>query len=389
MTPNIKFVAAAILAFCAPALATSCTATVTVTITETSSVCDQSTSRMNSSMISTTTSDSTSSLTTSMDTTSIPTSMNSTMASTWGPEPTPLDCQEDNCLRAFIGHPSNVSPFCATFMTSFSAATTGFPDSIENCEANPSRISSACSCVNTALISSPTPSPTPGSNSTTTTLSTTISNSTTSPPPASTPFTPLDCQPDNCLRHFERFPEISSFCQTYTTSPSSATAFPPIIENCDANPSRVSSACSCINTELEGAIGYTPTTAAASSTTQPFPAVTGAPDPATDCHQDNCLREFFQSQDLVSEFCSTYTTATNTATVSLPMYASTTMVGGNGGMATSASASSSGSACGGVIVVYETRTMVNTVVSTVGLTSADEEGTSTSTSTMSEETSAE
>lgn len=39
------------------------------------------------------------------------------------------------------------------------------------------------------------------------------------------------------------------------------------------------------------------------------------------CNQDNCYRAFAQKTSSVSAFCSTYTTTVNTATTSLPTYA--------------------------------------------------------------------
>ena len=39
------------------------------------------------------------------------------------------------------------------------------------------------------------------------------------------------------------------------------------------------------------------------------------------CNQDNCYRAFAQRTSSVSSFCSTYTTTINTATTSLPTYA--------------------------------------------------------------------
>ncbi|CAG8953610.1 hypothetical protein HYFRA_00010069 [Hymenoscyphus fraxineus] len=248
-------VAAAVIAFGAPSLATDCTATVTVisTVTAYSNTCQMSSSCFMSSSTS-------SSLATSAPTisTSSVTSSPTIPATT-----TPLDCQPDNCLRHFQRFSNDLSPFCATYTTSVSTATS-FPSIVENCDSNPSRVSSACSCINTSATPPPTISSTSTLLSSTTSvgLSSTASTTTTADPPLSS----LDCQPDNCLRHFDgHSSELAPFCATYTTSPSTATVFPSNVVNCD-NYQQVSSACSCINTKFPGAIGYTSTTQSMSST---------------------------------------------------------------------------------------------------------------------------
>ncbi|KAK0120308.1 hypothetical protein ONS95_011714 [Cadophora gregata] len=57
----------------------------------------------------------------------------------------------NNCLRQFIRNPQ-VSDFCATYTTTINTATTGLPDYVSKCHADPSRISSACSCIATTSI---------------------------------------------------------------------------------------------------------------------------------------------------------------------------------------------------------------------------------------------
>jgi len=134
------------------------------------------------------------------------------------PASPPMDCQPDNCLRHFIRHPE-VSGFCATYTTELNTATTGLPDLVSQCQSDPARISSACSCVATGV-------------------------------PTSTPTPPiLDCQHDNCLRHFVRHPEATGFCATYTTELNTATTgLPDLVSQCHNDPARISSACSCVVT---------------------------------------------------------------------------------------------------------------------------------------------
>ncbi|KAL8768281.1 MAG: hypothetical protein Q9209_005420 [Squamulea sp. 1 TL-2023] len=57
------------------------------------------------------------------------------------------------------------------------------------------------------------------------------------------------CNRDNCLRALAATPtKASSFCATYTKTPSTATAIPTYGSFCSNSPSRVSSACSCVVT---------------------------------------------------------------------------------------------------------------------------------------------
>jgi hypothetical protein len=55
-------------------------------------------------------------------------------------------CSHDNCLRAFIRQPA-ITTFCATYTTTTNTATTSLPWYVANCNALPSLISSACSCL--------------------------------------------------------------------------------------------------------------------------------------------------------------------------------------------------------------------------------------------------
>ncbi|CZR59961.1 uncharacterized protein PAC_09856 [Phialocephala subalpina] len=63
----------------------------------------------------------------------------------------PNNCHHNNCLRQFLRHPQ-VSAFCATYTTTINTATTNLPDYASQCHADPTRISSACSCVVTDVV---------------------------------------------------------------------------------------------------------------------------------------------------------------------------------------------------------------------------------------------
>lgn len=64
-------------------------------------------------------------------------------------------CNEDNCLRALRNRAPTASPYCSTYTTTSNTAVPTWASS--QCASNPTRVSSACSCLNT-----PTPTPTPG-----------------------------------------------------------------------------------------------------------------------------------------------------------------------------------------------------------------------------------
>ncbi|KAH8812273.1 phosphoesterase superfamily protein [Xylogone sp. PMI_703] len=57
------------------------------------------------------------------------------------------NCAHDNCLRAAIRGSASFTEFCATYTA---APTVSIPSYLDNCQANPSRISSACSCLATS-----------------------------------------------------------------------------------------------------------------------------------------------------------------------------------------------------------------------------------------------
>ncbi|KAF4625315.1 hypothetical protein G7Y89_g12852 [Cudoniella acicularis] len=141
---------------------------------------------------------------------------------------------------------------------------------------------------------------------------------------------PLDCQPDNCLRQFIREPRVTAFCATYnTTENTSPTGIPYYLGNCDANPAHVSSACSCIaiatppSTQPSTTFSTSTTsTASGITSSQTIAPATAPTPPPTTCHQDNCLRQFFQSLPQTSQFCATYTMTANTVTTNFPDHVS-------------------------------------------------------------------
>jgi len=58
----------------------------------------------------------------------------------------PQNCHHNNCLRQFLRHPQ-VTAFCATYTTTINTVTTDLPTYVSQCHADPTRISSACSCI--------------------------------------------------------------------------------------------------------------------------------------------------------------------------------------------------------------------------------------------------
>jgi hypothetical protein len=54
------------------------------------------------------------------------------------------DCAADNCLRAFRNRVVTAVPFCETYTTATSAT---IPTWASACSANPTRVSSACGCL--------------------------------------------------------------------------------------------------------------------------------------------------------------------------------------------------------------------------------------------------
>jgi hypothetical protein len=61
-----------------------------------------------------------------------------------------LVCNSDNCLNAFVHTSSLAKPFCSTYTKLPETATYVLPNYATACGGIPSRVSSACSCLNTA-----------------------------------------------------------------------------------------------------------------------------------------------------------------------------------------------------------------------------------------------
>lgn len=113
--------------------------------------------------------------------------------------------------------------------------------------------------------------PTPANSQTvTTTMTSNLQLGTTVPPtPVRLPIDPV-CNEDNCLRNLadpRYFSMATTFCPTYTQTSSLPT--PSWIDGCGGNPSRVSSACSCLVTP-------TTTTRNVVNTANPIQATTGS-----------------------------------------------------------------------------------------------------------------
>lgn len=58
-----------------------------------------------------------------------------------------LLCNYDNCLNAFVRTSTLANPFCSTYTKSPDTATKSLPAYATTCKNQPSRISSACSCL--------------------------------------------------------------------------------------------------------------------------------------------------------------------------------------------------------------------------------------------------
>lgn len=69
--------------------------------------------------------------------------------------PLAIACSNNNCLNALKRYSASASPFCSTYTQRISTATTSLPSYVTACTNQPSKISSACSCLIT-----PTPTPT-------------------------------------------------------------------------------------------------------------------------------------------------------------------------------------------------------------------------------------
>jgi hypothetical protein len=140
---------------------------------------------------------------------------------------------QDNCLRAVAK--STLSLFCASYTANLPVA---IPTNVASgCKSLPSRISSACSCYNTASISLPS------STSTSSTVSTSTTSTTSSTPAAAT--NNGACRKNNCLRAVQGGgPSATAFCSDLFGAGILPTPT-AINKACSALPSKVSSVCSC------------------------------------------------------------------------------------------------------------------------------------------------
>ncbi|RFU31706.1 hypothetical protein B7463_g4635, partial [Scytalidium lignicola] len=82
----------------------------------------------------------------------LPSSTPSTTFSTSITTPTVIapDCSHDNCLRAAIRGSASFTAFCGTYTTMLPSPTVLIPSYLDNCKADATRISSACSCLVTS-----------------------------------------------------------------------------------------------------------------------------------------------------------------------------------------------------------------------------------------------
>ena len=115
--------------------------------------------------------------TTTTTTSGTTSSTSSTFTTSITSRPTPIVCNQSNCLRELEDSRfSNLaSPFCFTYTTTLNTAPSAIPTYLENCAGDPVAVSSACSCLIPAGVT-PTQTPTP---------------------------TPLVCNKDNCLRELQ------------------------------------------------------------------------------------------------------------------------------------------------------------------------------------------
>ena len=76
-------------------------------------------------------------------------------------------CNADNCLRALRRYSAEASAFCSTYTTTSNTATTALPTYATPCSYSTSRLSSACTCLDTTTTTTTSSSTTPPVNLTT------------------------------------------------------------------------------------------------------------------------------------------------------------------------------------------------------------------------------
>jgi hypothetical protein len=134
-----------------------------------------------------------------------------------------LKCNADNCLRAF--ERGQGQRFCSTFTLSVVTETAGLPSYTTMCTGSTiSRVSSACSCLNKACFETSTAPAQPVAHG---------------------------CHPDSCFQAFVRG-KAQAFCSSFTKSPATCTnGLPSYATQCTGSTlARVSSACSCLNSNV-------------------------------------------------------------------------------------------------------------------------------------------
>jgi hypothetical protein len=170
--------------------------------------------------------------------------------------PTNASCNKNNCLKQLRKKAALAGPFCHTYTTTINTAPDAIPTYFSKCKNSPSRVSSACSCLEFIASTITTTSTIQSSASTTfhsgasglvshssilTSSSTSLSHMPTHPP---------ICNKNHCLHRMKNRDWLDSakrFCQTYTTTLNNRPSdIPAYLSKCHRSPSRVSSACTCL-----------------------------------------------------------------------------------------------------------------------------------------------
>ena len=131
------------------------------------------------------------------------------------------DCSHDNCLRALIRSSADASSFCATYTDVTLEATATLPAYATQCSNEPSRLSSACSCLNTAPIITSTTfiaSPTSTSIQLSSSSSSTFSTPTSTPSPTTSSSSVTTTSTGNsctCTEYSQIAPAVAS-CNVIT-----------------------------------------------------------------------------------------------------------------------------------------------------------------------------
>ncbi|KAK6359419.1 hypothetical protein TWF696_000579 [Orbilia brochopaga] len=175
-----------------------------------------------------------------------------------GASPTPK-CNSDNVLRALKGKSDQASAFCSTYTLSSATSGQPYPTYISKWSTESTRISSACTCLNSG-------NPATTSATTTPALTTTPATTSATTPVTTTRTTTIKCNGDNVLRALLGRPsDASAFCQTYTLSAATAgQSYPSYIAKYSTQATRISSACTCLVGPAPATTTTTPTTTTSS-----------------------------------------------------------------------------------------------------------------------------